>query len=177
LAVLVNARSGGGAEALSAVLRYAGVALLLGGKTSGQAMVAEEYPLKNGSRLRVASSPVRLGDGTDLSQGVKPDITVDVNPQDERAYFADAFKDVSRTNLAANSGILATNQANGTNRTRRVRFNEAELVREKRDGFDPDTEPTSAGSSELEKPVVRDPALARALDVLKGLAVIRQSRS
>jgi hypothetical protein len=31
--------------------------------------------------------------------------------------------------------------------------------------------------SEPEQPMVQDPALARALDVLKGLAVVRQTHS
>jgi hypothetical protein len=34
-----------------------------------------------------------------------------------------------------------------------------------------------SGNDEPEKPSVRDPALARALDLLKGLAVVRHSAS
>ncbi len=173
VAVLINGQTSRAAEALGAVLRETGVALLLGGRSAGQAMVAQEYPLKNGQRLRIATASIQVGEsGLLSSQGVKPDINVEVSSADERAYFADAYKVLSQTNFAAASG-----QQSSTNRLRRPRFNEAELVRERREGgiseFDPSLAPTEA---EAEKPLVRDPALARAIDVLKGLAVVRHSR-
>jgi len=170
VAVLVNRRTAGGAEVLAAVLRETGVGLVLGSQTAGQAMVMQDYPLQNGDRLRLASVPVRLGDGSTLPTGVKPDIDVEVKPDDERAYYADAFKELIRTNLT--SAALASNS---TNRARRPRLNEAELVRERKEGFNPDLE--EAADDEPEQPLVRDPVLARALDLLKGLAVVRQSRS
>jgi hypothetical protein len=103
---------------------------------------------------------------------------VQVAPEEERSYYADAFRNLQNTNqLFANAGLSFTNQASSTNRARRTRFNEAELVRERREGppFDNDSAPPR--ETEPEKPVVRDPALARALDVLKGLAVVRRTRS
>jgi C-terminal processing protease CtpA/Prc len=174
--VLLNHQTAGAAEALAAVLRETGAGLLLGSKTAGQAMIAREFPLSDGAKLRIASAPVRLADGSALSvQGLKPDIEVNVSAQDEKAYFVDPFKDLRRTNLVAAGSLTSTNGAAGTNRVRRTRFNEAELVRQRREGFDPDLEaPTD---EDLEHPTVRDPVLARALDVLKGLTVVRQSRS
>ena len=60
--------------------------------------------------------------------------------------------------------------------------NEAELVRERREGASPDDGfrrcqrlPTSS-VREPAPPVIADAALARALDLLKGLAVLQQSR-
>jgi hypothetical protein len=95
----------------------------------------------------------------------------------EQSYFADAFRELLKTNslLAANAQA-ATNSPAGTNRARRPRFNEAELVRERKLGavLDNDLENLSA---EPEKPIVQDPVLARALDLLKGLNLVRQSRS
>jgi len=174
--ILVNRQTAEAAEALAAVLRETGAGLLLGNKTAGQAMIAREFPLSNGEKLRIASTPVRLADGSPLpAQGVKPDIEVNVKPEDEKAWFADAFKDLRRTNLLAGGSLSSTNGAAGTNRVRRTRFNEAELVRQRREGFDPDLE--AATDDDIERPSVRDPVLARALDVLKGLAVVRQSRS
>jgi hypothetical protein len=176
VAVLVNAETTGAAEALAAVLRDTGAGLILGSRTAGQAMVAEEYPLKDGARLRIATAPVELGNGTALpAEGVKPDINVEVSARDERAYYADFFRDMGRTNVAAEPGLSLTNQASSMNRTnRRSHFNEADLVRERRDGYDPDA---LGRDAEPEKPLVQDPVLARALDVLKGLAVVRQMRS
>jgi len=176
VAVLVNRETGRAAEALAAVLRETGVALLLGGRTAGQAMVAQEFPLKNGQRLRIATASIQVGEHTLLSaQGVKPDIPVEVSAADERAYFADAYHELPQTNGLA--GISGAGNEESTNSVRRPRFNEAELVRERREGFislyDPAATPIEA---EPDKPVVRDPALARAIDVLKGLAVVRSSR-
>ena len=79
-------------------------------------------------------------------------------------------------------------QAGNTNNSRRIRFNEAELVREHREGRtrDPDEGPVRRvkdaddalrAAADVDSPVVSDPALARAIDLLKGLAVVRQSRS
>ena len=178
VAVLVNRQTAGAAEALAAALRETGAGLVLGGRTAGQAMVAQEFPLKNGDRLRIATVPIQLGDGSALSaQGLKPDITVEVSPEDERAYYADAFKVTDKTNLLASAGGSPTGPGSGTNRVvRRPRFNEAELVRERREGFS-EADLTALREREPEKPMVRDPALARALDLLRGLALVRQSRS
>jgi hypothetical protein len=178
VAVLVNRQTAGAAEALAAAMREAGAGLILGGKTAGQAMVAQEFPLKNGDRLRIATAPVQLGDGSALpDQGVEPDITVQVTPEDERAYYGDAFKVTERTNLQASAGASATGSGNGTNRVvRRPRFNEAELVRERREGVS-EADLTAMRERDPDKPMVRDPALARALDLLRGLALVRQGRS
>jgi Peptidase family S41 len=175
VAVLINAQTMRAAEALAAVLRETGVALLLGGQTAGQAMIAQEFPLKNGQRLRIATASIQVGEHTLLStQGVKPDIQVEVSSSDERAYFADAYAELTRTNLLANG---ATGQLEITNRLRRARFNEAELVRERQEGFITEFDAGSAPSeTEPDKLLIRDPALARAIDVLKGLAVVRGTR-
>jgi C-terminal processing protease CtpA/Prc len=178
VAVLVNRGTVGAAEALAAAMRETGAGLILGGKTAGQAMIAQEFPLKNGDRLRIATAPVQLGDGSALSgEGLKPDIAVEVSPEEERAYYADAFKAVGRSDLSAGAGLSLTNQAGGTNRSgRRIRFNEAELVRERREGLS-EADLAGARDREVDKPLVHDPTLARALDLLKGLAVVRQSHS
>ena len=179
VAVLVNHHTSGAAEALAAVLRETGAGLLLGSPTAGEAMVAQEFPLRNGQKLRVATAAVELGDGRALPiQGLKPDINVEVALQDEQTYYADAYA-VPRTGVATGAaGSVATNLAAGTNRvSRRGRFNEAELVRERREGVSLDLETPVGKDGELEQPLVHDPALARAIDVLKGLAVVRRSRS
>jgi C-terminal processing protease CtpA/Prc len=170
--VLVNHETSGAAEALAAVVRETGAGLILGSRTAGDAMVMQDFTLKNGEHLRIGSAPVTIGNGKALSsQGIPPDIDVTVSEAAERAYYADAFLVVS--NKAA--GNTATNQPSGTNQTR-VRFNEAELVREHRAGESPD-EQTAKRPPEPQVPVVSDPALARALDLLKGLAVVRQNNS
>ena len=175
VAVLVNRQTIGAAEALAAVLRETGTGLILGSTTAGQAMIAQEFPLKNGERLRIATAPIQLGDGSALSgQGLKPDIAVEVTPADERTFYADAYKVLSRTELLAGGGPGLTNSASGTNRpARRPRFNEAELVRERREGIS-EADMTALRERDPERALVNDPALARALDLLKGLALVRR---
>ena len=152
------------------MVRETGAGLVLGSRTAGSAMVMEDFPLKNGEHLRIGSAPVTLGDGTPLSaQGLKQDIDVTVSVDAERDFYADAFLVVS------NKSLSNTNEASATNQTR-VRINEAELVRERRNGESPN-EMIAKRPPEPQAPVVSDPALARALDLLKGLAVVRESKS
>jgi C-terminal processing protease CtpA/Prc len=170
LAVLVNHQTAAASEALAAMVRETGAGLVLGSRTAGSAMVMQDFPLKDGEHLRIGSAPVTLGDGTPLSaQGLKPDIEVIVKEEAESAFYADAFLVVS------NKSSSNTNEASATNQTR-VRINEAELVRERRAGESPN-EMIAKRPPEPQAPVVSDPALARALDLLKGLAVVRESKS
>ena len=174
VAVLVNHQTAEAAEALAAVLRDVGSALVIGSRTAGRALVAEDFPLKNGQHLRIAKAGLKLGSGASLSSdGVQPDIQVAVTAADERAYWADPFKDLTTSASPLSAGTLLGT----TNRTARRVLNEAELVRERREGvdFDPDSE-TAPGRAGRGQPVVRDPVLARALDLIKGLAVVRQLR-
>lgn len=177
IAVLVNRETSGASEALAAMLRETGSALILGSRTAGGAMLTQDYPLPNGDSLRIASAPIILGNGSRLSRdGLKPDIDVTVSLEDERAYYADAFLVTQTTNQPAGS---SNNVASETNESiERVPFNEAELVREHKAGENPDEDETPVKRlPEPKVPVVSDPALARSLDLLKGLAVVRQSHS
>ena len=174
VAVLINHFTMGAAEALGAVLRHADVGLLIGTNTAGLASIARDFPLSNQDVLRVAVSPVKLGDG-EVVDRLTPDIQVDVSPEDERAYFVDAYKMLQRPGGA----MIGTNitSLSVTNRARR-RLNEAELVRMLRDGETPEDElPGPIRDPEQAKRVITDPALARAIDLLKALAVVRHTRS
>ena len=178
VAVLVNRETAGAAEALAAVLRETGAGLILGGRTAGQAMVLQDFTLKNGERLRIATAAVQLGDGSPMpEQGLKPDIAVEVSPEEERAYYADAYRTLDSAGSLAGTGLSTTNEESATNRVlRRPRFNEADLVRERREGIS-EADLAAMRERQPEKPTVQDPALARALDLLRGLAVVRSGRS
>jgi len=179
LAVLVNRQTTGAAEAFAGVLRQASIGLLIGTNTAGKATMGKEFALKNGQRLWIATSLLKLGNGqTFPATGLQPDIHVEVNPEDEKAYFEDAYQILPRGGALSNA---STNQANlsVTNRLPHHRTTEAELVRMHRDGElpDPDAVPARARDSEAPPHVVYDPALARAIDLLKGLSVVQQFRS
>src|SRR5207237_443705 len=114
VAVLVNRDTAAGAEALAGALRQAGAALILGTRTAGQAMITQEFTLKNGDRLRIGTTPVKLGDGSPLSaKGIAPDISVEVTRDDERAYYADAFRVIPRGNLLSSQTLSLANPPSG----------------------------------------------------------------
>jgi C-terminal processing protease CtpA/Prc len=178
VAVLVNGQTAGAAEALAAVLRKTGAGLVLGSKTAGRAAILQPFSLKSGQRVLIAVAAVKLGDGSVLSpDGYRPDISVVVKAEDERTYYADAFADPAKTNSTDSASMVITNQVAGTNRPARKRMSEAQLVREHRDGKGESEDAQSSPEPEADKPVLRDPALLRAVDLLKGLAVVRQSRA
>lgn len=178
LAVLVNRQTTGAAEALAAVLRETDVALVIGSATAGRAHLFKEFELSNGRRIRIAAESVEVGEGELLHNGVTPDIEVVVSAEDERAYFADAFTVRPKSVASSRGAAPSPSQAASTNRPPRRRINEAELVRMQREGIDVNDAPEDAPEREREKgePVVRDPPLVRALDLLKALAVMQPSR-
>jgi len=179
VAVLVNHESGGPAEALAGLLRETGVGLILGSQTAGRAMIGREFPLRNGQRLRVATLPVKIADGLALSpQGLKPDIEIAVAVQEERTFWDEPYGPAARLRVAGDGSLSLTNQVSGTNApVPRPRPSEAGLVRARREGLNLDREFPEAPRTEPARPLLRDPALARAVDLLKGLAVVRASRS
>jgi hypothetical protein len=172
LVLLVNQATSGAAEALAGALREAGGALIIGSPSAGQACLFQDFRLSNGETLRVASGYITVGRDQKLQEtGLEPDIRITVKPEDEKAYFEDPYVVLAKPfaqSARAGTNDLASIQS--TNRTRR-RPNEAELVRMQREGMDFEVEPLIAGPSQPAEPVVSDPALSRALDLLKGLAL------
>jgi hypothetical protein len=179
VAVLINRGTSGAAEALAGVLRASDMGLLIGATTAGLASPPREFTLKTGERLLVAVPTVKVGKGQLLTHtGVKPDLLVEVDPEDEMAFFQDAFRPSAKSGLAA-TDATSTNEAGAsqTNRARRSPRSEAELVRMLREEQSPEEEPTAARRrAERNQPLVQDPVLARALDLLKGLAVVQPFR-
>jgi len=139
---------------------------------AGAAMTFKEFTLSNGQRLRIATNPVKLASGAVVSpNGLTPDIQVNVAAAEEKIYWNDPYALWSVSNAATNNPSSTT-----TNRvTRRVRTNEADLVRARRQGLNLDEDSVRAREPEPEIPVIRDPALGRAVDLLKGLAVVRRT--
>ena len=161
-------------------MRHADIGLLIGTNTAGKATIGREFPLKSGQRLWVATSLVKMGNGSVFPPtGLPADIQVEVSETDEQAYFEDAYKVLPKPGPAAANS--STNQArlSVTNRPPRHRTTEAELVRMHRDGEMPDLDvPSPRGrASETPAHIVYDPALARAIDLLKGLSVVQQFRA
>ena len=176
LTVLVNHQTRGGGEAIAAVLRGAGAGLVLGNPTAGEVARYEEFALSTGRKLRLAVAPVLGGDGAFLAPtGVTPDIVVAVREEEERGWIADPFGAPSLT-ASSVSRVDAAGGTNSVSRPRR-RLTEADLVRSRREGkagaLTNSTQSLLESSASVPPPkLVRDPALSRALDLLKGLSVI-----
>jgi hypothetical protein len=176
LTVLVNESTSGSAEALAGILQLAQSGLIIGSRTAGEAYIQKEFQLSNGQTLRMPSAPVQLANGTALApKGVMPDVPISVDHQDEKAFFEDPY--FVSPKLFAQTGRSNTNEMSGvlsTNRTNRRRLNEAELVRMQREGIDPESEAATTTGVDLPlRKIVTDPALARGLDFLKGLALVQ----
>jgi C-terminal processing protease CtpA/Prc len=175
LVVLVNHDTRAAAEALAAELRVAGAGLILGSVTAGQAALFKEYVLRDGSRVRLASEAVKLSDGSAVSlAGVKPDIAVEVSAADEHRYFDDAYSVL--TNAPQKVTSVTNVVSTATNKPPHKRMTEADLVRKHREGLSEEEDDNAPASREpaSDKPALRDPALVRAVDLLKALAVVRQ---
>jgi hypothetical protein len=176
LVVLVNHQTADAAEALAAILREDARAIILGSTTAGEATIGKEFPLKNGEYLRIATAAVKLGDGQTLpATGIKPDIQVALHLDEEKAYYADPFKQFSPTGGSGDDTSL-----NATNQPVHSHLTEADLIRERKERpgmelqYEPMPDDGDGAPRAIEKPVVRDPVLARALDLVKGISALRQ---
>lgn len=159
---LVNSKTSVAAETLSALLQNHDSAVLVGSPTAGHALSYKEFLLQNGQRLRVASGRVKLPGGLEIpATGVVPDLKVSVSPELERKYMEDPYY-----------------APEGTSGSRRI--NEADLVRMKQEELNgAGSTQDSDGSGKNDKPapgetdanMIRDPSLARAMDILKGLTI------
>jgi hypothetical protein len=104
--------------------------------------------------------------GTTNRAPIQPDIAVNVSLDDERALMENPY-----AAPAANE----TNSAAATNNL--LPFvdytSEADLVRLKIKDGDEGENPPPPQTTEPPKPFIRDPVLARAVDLIKGLAIVR----
>jgi hypothetical protein len=165
VAVLVNGQTRAAAEALAATLRQATGALVIGATTAGEAALYQQFTLAGGQTVHIAGGQLKVGPAVLPPGGLRPDIAIQVSAKDERAWMVDPFK---------MPVVQVASATNAPSAPPRRRITEADLVRRQREGFTSDDPVGSATESEEpKKPLVRDPALARALDVLKALAIVR----
>ena len=191
LVVLVNGGTSGAAEALVAALRQASGSLMIGSSTAGTALTFKEFLLKDGERLLIAAAPVKV-DGQALpADGLKPDIAMAVDAGQERTWFENPYGTLPQ-NIIDSVPTVSNRFLPFVDHT-----SEADLVRQRqKDGkslnvtlpplntpariksedTDNDDDAMPAESAKPQKPVLRDPVLARGVDLVKGLAVVREAR-
>jgi hypothetical protein len=102
---------------------------------------------------------------------VKPDIAVAVKIEDEKKFLEDPY--------AALAQPETNNASAGTNDFAPFidHTSEADLVREHIKDGDEDEDSMPPHPTEPQKPFIHDPVLARAVDLIKALAVVRQSHA
>ncbi|MFO1461610.1 MAG: S41 family peptidase [Verrucomicrobiota bacterium] len=174
VAILVNARTRGSAEALAAALRHGGRAVVIGNQTAGEASLLRDFTLTSGRVLHLAVAPVRTGDGQAIAgEGLNPDIRVATPVDAERRYVLEPYA----PSPAETAGSATNAPDSSTANSGRRRVTEAELIRNKRQSLGlpdlPDTTQTGKESQAGNVPRVQDPALARGLDFVTGLNAVR----
>jgi hypothetical protein len=144
------------------------LAILVNGETRGAAvaLASELQTARDGLIFGSATPSAKFADGK-VSR-VQPDITIAVSLDDERTFLKNPY------------GTLAQDDTNSINATNNFlpfvdHTSEADLVREKIKNGDEDENSVPPPNAEPQKPFIRDPVLARAVDLIKGLAVVRRS--
>lgn len=117
------------------------------------------------TRLRLARAGILIG-STNLPGTILTDIAVAASLEDERKYLANPF-------AAPNTNVLISLSAKNELLPFVDHMSEAQLVQRRiKDGEDEGDEPLSPRVMPAQ-PVIRDPALARAVDLLKALAILK----
>src|SRR5438132_7331841 len=155
--VLADSDTGGGAEALAAVLRAQNKALVIGQVTAGRAVEYSDLPLPSGKLLRVASAEAVLPDGQALFPGgVKPDLPVELSVSAKREIFR----------LSGEKGMAAF-----VYETERPHLNEAALLAGTNPEFETGEPPRPGRVREKQ---MHDSVLQRALDVITSLEIYQK---
>jgi hypothetical protein len=171
MAVLVNNRTEGAAEALAAALRQETGSPLIGQATAGRHGVFREVGLGDGTRLQVPAGRIRLGDGVTLAAGpIPPDIRIPVPENTERGFLKNP------TAALKSNGTNGITGANGSASLPRRKVTEADLVRAQRS--EPTDSTTETHTTEKATAPIRlaDPVLARAADLVRGLNAFQKAR-
>jgi hypothetical protein len=135
------------------------LAILVNGETRGAAATLA-------TDLREANDGLIFGNSTE----VKPDIAVTVKIADEKMYLENPYAALAQDET--NSSTVTNDFSPFIDHT-----SEADLVREKIKDGDQDEDSMPARPTEPQKPFIHDPVLARAVDLIKALAVVRQTHA
>jgi len=135
------------------------LAILVNGETHGAAADLAR-------QLHISAAAVLIG-STNSSSELRPDVIVSVSTEDEKEFQDNPF---FKSNASSVPSLSGTNLLAFVDHT-----SEADLVRKRiKDGEQDGS--ASTPRAEPPRPVIRDPALARAMDLLKALAVLHTAR-
>lgn len=149
LVVVIDARTGGAAEALAATLRWNAKALLVGTHSSGRSVEFGEVAVGEGAVLRLAVAEVRVAGQPVYPRGLRPDIEIAQEPAQRDAILAAA---------------LEKGAAPFVFEKERAQMDEAALVA----GTNPELAAETSGPGLIDRP------LQRAVDLVTALRVLRR---
>jgi carboxyl-terminal processing protease len=157
--VLADGDTAGPAEAIAGVLRLYNKALVVGAPTAGRAVEYSDLPLNGGRILRVAVAEAVLPEGRPLFPGgIKPDIPVEMAPEEKRLVFHDS---------------LQKGMSQFVFESERPHLNEAALLA----GRNPEIEALESAQRRgrnADRSGPRDPVVQRAIDVVTSVAIYQQ---
>jgi hypothetical protein len=136
------------------------LAILINSETRGAA-------IELAKDLREAKAGLIFGES---AKSLQPDISVPVNAGAEKGFLENPFGTLAQSET--NSSVATNDFESFVDHT-----SEADLVREKIKDGDEDDTLAPERLAEPQKPFIRDPVLARAVDLIKGLAIVRQSHT
>jgi hypothetical protein len=133
------------------------LAILVNGETRGAAMSLA-------ADLRAARAGLVFGS---TAAELKPDIAVTVKSADEKRFLENPYAATAQTET--NSSAATNNFSPFIDHT-----SEADLVRAKIKDGSQNEDSMPPRPAEPQKPFIHDPVLARAVDLIKALAIVRQ---
>jgi hypothetical protein len=133
------------------------LAILVNGETRGAAVTLA-------ADLREARDGLVFGGA---ARDLKPDITVTAKTEDEKKFLENPYAALAQGET--NSSTTTNNFSPFIDHT-----SETDLVREKIKDGDEDEDSAPSRPVEPQKPFIHDPVLARAVDLIKALAIVRQ---
>jgi len=136
------------------------LAILVNDRTHGAALALATALRQNRAGLIFSTA----------AAAIKPDISVEENPADEKKFFDNPYAAAATNDFAPLTGT--NDYLPWVDHT-----SEADLVRAKIKDGDEFENPPPARAAGPQKPVIHDPVLARAVDLIKGLAIVREFRS
>jgi hypothetical protein len=161
-------------------LRFADGDDLVAAKAAADLFAPKKLPLAilinadtTGAAAALATILRGAGDGLvfgGATAALTPDISVKVKIADERKYLENPYAALAQSET--NASPATNNYSPFIDHT-----SEADLVREKIKDGEQDEDSMPPRPTEPQKPFIHDPVLARAVDLIKALAVVRQAHA